>query len=118
MVAMRGVAFVLCAVAVSPAASAQEEPGGIGYGRHALQPPRHDLRAPPLGADGRPIRLPEVDFGDVPPDRSAPTGPQSVATRHANWCRTRYRSYDGRTDTFVPGAGAPRVPCASPFRDR
>ena len=92
--------------------------GGIGYGRHALMPPRHDLRAPPLGADGRPIRVPEVELGEAASDRSLPVGPQSTTARHANWCRTRYRSYDGETDTFVPRAGAGRVACVSPFRGR
>ena len=96
---------------------AQSNPGGLGYGRHALMPPRHDLRPPPLGADGAPVRTPKVPLGDLPPDRSVTGGPQSTAARHANWCRTRYRSYDEATDSFAPRPGV-RARCASPFRGR
>lgn len=92
--------------------------GGIGYGRHALRPPRHDLRPPPLGPDGRPVAVPDAPLGNLSSDRSLAEGPQSIASRHANWCRTHYRSYDARTDTFVPRSGSGRVPCASPFRGR
>ena len=109
---------VSCLAALSLAAQPAfaEAPGAIGYGRHALRPPRHDLRSPPLGADGAPVRVPHVELGDVPPDRSLPRGPQSTTARHVNWCRARYRSYEARTDTFVPRPNAPRVRCASPFR--
>ena len=115
---------VLCALlmvtsvaAAFPAAAQTGTPGGVGYGRHALMPPRHDLRPPPLGPDGALVTAPDVELGEVPPDRSLPSGPQSTVARHVNWCRTRHRSYDARTDT-VPRAGAGRVPCASPFRER
>ena len=115
---MRGTASLssLFLAALLVPAAAEDVPGGIGYGRHALMPPRHDLRAPPLGADGAPLRAPEVRLGEVGHDRSLPAGPQSTAARHANWCRTRYRSYDPRTDTFVSRTG--RMRCTSPFRGR
>ena len=108
-------ALVLCLGLVAVPVAAQTTPGGLGYGRHALMPPRHDLRPPPLLPDGSRVPVPEIDLGDVPRDRSLPRGPQSTAARHANWCRTRYRSYDARTDTFALRAGV-RVRCASPFR--
>lgn len=90
--------------------------GGIGYGRHALRPPRHDLRAPPRLPDGSVIDVPDAELGEVPPDRSLPARSSSPLARHVNWCATRYRSYDQGSDTFVPRAGAGRVRCDSPFR--
>ena len=113
-------ASLLSALPLCVEAFAQATPGGLGYGRHALMPPRHDLRAPPLMPDGSRVPVPDVELGDVPPDRSLPDRslpgrPQSRAARHANWCRTRYRTYDGATDTFAPRPGV-RARCLSPFR--
>ena len=109
--------LLLAVLLVAPAAAqTPPNPAGLGYGRHALAPPRHDLRPPTLGADGAPIPFPEADLIEPERDCSLPQRAQSTAARHANWCRTRYRTYDARTDTFVPRAGAGRVRCRSPFR--
>ena len=114
-------AIVLAAFLASAAGAADAQtlsnPAGLGYGRHALAPPRHDPQPPRhLGTDGAPFPRPGVELGEPPRDASLPDRPQSRAARHANWCRVRYRSYDGRTDTFVPRPKAGRVRCASPFR--
>ena len=108
--------LALMLLAAPVGAQSLPHPAGLGYGRHALAPPRHDLRPPTLGADGAPIPMPEVELDRPERDRSLLERPQSTASRHANWCRTRYRSYDGRTDTFVPSANGGRARCRSPFR--
>ena len=117
-------ACLVALAAVTPSAARAQgltlppppSPGGIGYGRHALRPPRHDLRPPVLGADGSPIEVPDAALGEVPPDASLPSRSSSPLARHVNWCATRYRTYDRRTDSFVPRSGAARVRCDSPFR--
>lgn len=90
---------------------------GIGYGPLALRPPRHDLRAPRLAAPGG--EAIETVVPPMPPTRGARRSParsSSRLARHVNWCRARYRSYDARTDTFVPATNAARRACRSPFR--
>lgn len=46
--------------------------------------------------------------------RPAPTY-RSAGNAHVDWCYSRYRSYDARTDTFQPYHG-PRRYCNSPYR--
>ena len=117
MRAVRALPVALVVALVAPAgAQTVPNPAGHGYGRHALAPPRHDLRPPRhLGPDGTPIPELDTDLRE-PALGERRYRPQSRASRHANWCRARYRSYDARTDTFVPRAGAARVSCDSPFR--
>jgi hypothetical protein len=34
--------------------------------------------------------------------------------KHVNWCRSRYKTYNAKTDTFV-GKGMKRYRCNSPY---
>ena len=89
---------------------------GIGYGPHALRPPRHDLRAPHLAApNGEEMDMAVPAMRLRRGARRLPSRSSSRLARHVNWCRTRYRSYDARTDTFVPARNAARRACQSPF---
>ncbi|MFC6490278.1 BA14K family protein [Nitratireductor sp. GCM10026969] len=45
----------------------------------------------------------------------ARSSPAYRSDRHVEWCLSRYRSYDVRTDTFQPYNG-PRRYCDSPYR--
>ena len=40
---------------------------------------------------------------------------RSVGNAHVNWCYSRYRSYDARTDTYVAYSGRVKY-CNSPYR--
>lgn len=56
---------------------------------------------------------PSVGYGVTVPVYPAPSvyGHSS----HVQWCINRYRSYDPRTDTYVPRIGV-RARCNSPYR--
>ncbi|MFN3719647.1 MAG: BA14K family protein [Rhizobium rhizophilum] len=45
-----------------------------------------------------------------------PVAPRAAGLnpRHYDWCQARYRSYDGRSNTFQPYNG-PRQQCLSPY---
>lgn len=56
---------------------------------------------------------PSVGFGVTVPVYPAPS--VHVPSAHVEWCSHRYRSYDPRTDTYVPRIGV-RARCNSPYR--
>ena len=55
---------------------------------------------------------PSVGYGVTVPIYPAPSAHMSA---HVQWCINRYRSYDPRTDTYVPRIGV-RARCNSPYR--
>lgn len=101
----------------------------VGYDLAQYGPPRGDWgrpryrRPPPAPYWGRPVyrRPPPGPLWGAPvyrppiyrpPVYRPPVGNWS---RHVNWCMSRYRSYDPRSDTYQP-YGGPRQRCISPFR--
>lgn len=78
-------------------------------------PPRYRRPPPPPGPFwGPPGYHPPFYRPPVyrPPVYRPPVGNWSA---HVNWCMSRYRSYDPRSDTYQP-YGGPRQRCFSPFR--
>jgi hypothetical protein len=93
-------------------------PGMTGCGRDRpceWQEPERDFNS---------YTQPQTDY-DLAVPRERPVDPlprggrldpnRDIVRWHHNWCLDRYRSYDGRTDTFQPYNG-PRRRCVSPYR--
>ena len=67
------------------------------------------------------------DRGDLPMDyffgddygyyNFAPRRSYYSSSRHVNWCKARYRTYNARTDTFN-GKGGKKYRCNSPYDGR
>jgi hypothetical protein len=55
---------------------------------------------------------PGVGFGVTVPMHPAPGA--GLPAAHVQWCMNRYRTYDVRTDTYVPRIGV-RARCSSPY---
>ncbi len=82
---------------------------GTGVGHYYSYHPDH-VPGYPHELTGYPIPIFRMSDSDpvVRAFRGAPSA-------HVDWCRSRYRSYDMRSDTYQPYEG-PRRFCMSPFR--
>lgn len=100
-------------------------PVAAGEGRHAVRAPWHQQH-PWIGTDvgfyysQHPDHIPAYPkrlSGYAVPifETMKPVVHVRTFSAHAEWCATRYRSYDVRSDTYQPYDG-PRAYCRSPWR--
>lgn len=64
-----------------------------------------------LGVPNNPINPPPVQ----PPAGQPQAG---LSPAHYQYCTSRYRSYDARTNTYQPYGNRPRQPCVSPYMNQ
>ncbi len=81
--------------------------------RHSERGMANTYRQPQIKYD---LAVPIEPTRDPLPGRSRlGLSRQTMLQSHRDWCLDRYRSYDGRTDTFQPYQGGRRQ-CISPYR--
>ena len=67
-----------------------------------------------VGSSHRRYRDRDVVYVERRPRTRTVIVERSYGNAHVNWCLNRYRSYDVRTDTYVPRRGV-RKYCNSPY---